>query len=540
MKDYRQYLSQGLISQKHYQHPRDLEFTSYSPFLCSLSGGQDSTSLFFLLFHFFNRLQISSGKVAPLTVFYCHHFWQPKNVFLMRFLLQLTVLFHSHYFVTFSKKSVPNENRSRHLRKKSLSRIAILQKTNTLLTGHTETDRFETIFINLIRGTTGKNFSPRTVFQSKKEETFLFSSFKNNSTNILSFEISCLRFQTFNQKRQEFKKVESSSTFFFVFFSQESLLFCPEILSELDCCQFLNFETHLLLKMRFFETQVNSKNLRSKSGKAKEIERGHKFGNFPKEIKKQRNHFFYSKKNPQQVYFLKQRQGFFSFFQQKSTDSILSSNLYIFRKRTCSKFVRQFWKVKQGYRAKNFRFYKELSSSFCFYSFSSVEIFWWKPFTTTKRIFVKNYLDFFEFPLFTDLTNFSSQFSRNKIRHQFLPFFKLLFHEKIEKLVIQCFQIHGDEHQIIENKVTELLLISFLADSLPHFFQNFSSLERRNPSKWFLANVSQSLQLAFLRKLLFNHKNREGTFLQFSALKNQFFNGPKTINGLNTTFVPHL
>lgn len=516
MKEYLHHLSQGLMSQKDSRHSLDSALNPYSPFLCSLSGGQDSTSLFFLFFHCFNTLQISSGKVSPLTVFYCHHFWQPKNVFLMRFLLQLTVLFHSPYFVTFSKKSVPNENRSRRLRKKSLSRIAILQNTNTLLTGHTETDRFETLFTNVVRGTTVKNFSPRTFFHSKKEEAFLFSSFNHNSTNILYFEIRCLPFKHFYQKKRQFKKVESSWYFFFLFFSQHSL-------PELDWFRNLNFETHLLSKMTFFNTQVRTKNLRCNLEKEAEIERAPKTLKLERETKNQRNQFVYSQKTYQQADLVKQRAGQFSFFQQKSLDSAAFPNLKKLEKTAGPKFERQIWKVKQGSRKNDWRVSKQFSSSFSFYSFSSLELFWWKPFTTTKRFFVKNYLDFYEFPILTDLTNFSCQFSRNKIRHQFLPFFKLLFHQKVEKLVLQCFQIQGEEHEIIENKVSELILISFLAESLSDSFPNFSSLESKNSSKWFLENVSQSLQLGFLQKLMVKHKNREGTFFQFSAFKTQFF-----------------
>lgn len=496
MKGYLQSVSQDLTSQKDFAHSLDSLRNQDNFFLCSLSGGQDSISLFFLLFHFLKTLAISSEKETLLTVFYCHHFWQPKNVFLLSFLFQITVLFHCEYFVSFSKKTVPNENRSRQLRKKSLSRISILQNSTTLLTGHTETDRIETLFINLIRGTTVKNFSYRKIFYFKKEEIFLFSSFNQSSMNIFCLKNGFI--DPTNQKNVQFQKVKFSCSPFFVLFSQESRLSQTHILGTVDQCNPLsNFKI-------YFTNQIGISNKKSKT--LGERAPNYFSGKLEKRHKQQRTHFFYRQKPYKKFQFLKRKQNLFSFFQKISPNSVSPPIC-----RVNSQFLKE----------NDFRFQTASSSSFSFYSFSSVEVSWWKPLMTTKRLFVRNCLDFYQFPVLTDLTNFSYQFSRNKIRHQFIPFLKSFFHEKVDRVVLQCFQIEGEEHEIIENQMRELLLIALLAESL--FVLTLAQVEPRNPAKWFLANISHSLQLAFLQNLLFLYRNREGTFLQISALKNRLF-----------------
>lgn len=496
MKDYLKSVSNGIASRKDFGDSFGSLVNSPTSFLCSLSAGQDSISLFFLFFHFLNTVQMSVEKEASLTVFYCHHFWQPKNVFLISFLFQLTLLFRCQYFVSFSKKSVPNENRSRRLRKKSLSRVSILQNTTSLLTGHTETDRIETLFTNLIRGTTVKKFASQPFFHLKKEEIFLFSSFNENFLTIQFLTSKSLINQTFHQKTRRFQKMKSSCSTFFVFFSKKPRFFHTPILAHVGrCYNFSHFRGAFPDQIGYVTKKVQPS-----------LERIPNSGKHEKGGKHQRNHFFYLQKNYEQIQFSNTKQNFFCFFRTKSLKPVSLS----------------FFEVSSPCWKKNdFVFHKPSSSSFSFYSFSSLELVWCKPFNTTKRLFVKNCLDFYHFPVLTDLTNFSYKFSRNKIRHQFLPFFKQVFHDKAEKLIVHCFQIYGKEHEVTENTVREFLFISLLAESF--FFFNLVEFKQRKAAKWFLENLPDYLQLNFLQTLLFQYRNNDGTFFQISALKTRLF-----------------
>ena len=496
MKDYLKSVSNDIPSRKDFGDPLGSLLNSPTSFLCSLSAGQDSISLFFLFFHFLNTVQMSSEKERSLTAFYCHHFWQPKNVFLISFLFQLTVLFHCQYIVSFSKKSLPNENRSRRLRKKSLSRVSVLQNTTNLLTGHTETDRVETLFTNLIRGTTVKNFASQPHFHLKKEEMFLFSSFNENFINIQFLTSKCSILQTFHQKSMRFQKVKASRSTFFVLFSKKRRFFDTPILAHVSrCYTFSHFRGA-------FPDQIGDVTKKVQPS----LERAPNSVKPEKGDKHQRNQFFYLQKNYEQIQFSNTKPKFFCFFLNKSLKPVCFPVFEV---------------TSPCWKKNDFLFHKPSSSSFSFYSFSSLKLVWYKPLNTTKRLFVRNCLDFYHFPVLTDLTNFSYKFSRNKMRHQFLPFFKQVFHDKAEKLVVQCFQIYGKEHEVTANTVRELLFIFLLDESL--FCFNLVEFEQRKSAQWFLENLPDSLQLDFLQTLLFQYKNSEGTFFQISALKKRLF-----------------
>jgi len=525
MKAYIEYLSQGSNRQKNFQYSLDYLVNQHSIFLCSLSGGQDSISLFFLLFHFLNNSQQVSQKETSLTVFYCHHFWQPKNIYLVSFLFQLSLVFQCEFFVSFSKKIIPNENRSRRLRKKSLSRISILQNTTRLLTGHTETDRIETLFTNFMRGTTVKNLNSTTFFNFKKEESFLFSPFNKNFINLFCLQNIVLVAKTFKGKDMVFKKARSCCLIFSVFYFQESCFSNNQVLSKLER------SLHVSLLQTSFSDHVG----RKKSKRC--IKKFPPFSEI-KEQKRQSNDFFYFPRKEKQFQFWNRKQISFSFFQKKDPTSLCLAFGEVSSLNIRSHKLKVSWNkpslvphfqsncgievnFKPGCQKNAWKTTKLSSSSFSLYGFSSVDVFWFKPFISTKRLFIRNCLDFYRLPALTDLTNFSYHFSRNKIRHHFLPFLKRFSHEKMEKGVVQCFKIHGDEHDIIEIKVRELVLISLVVESI--FVPQLPKLERKPFSKLLRSTISDSLQLAFLQSLLLKYKNRDGTFFQISSLKTRVF-----------------
>lgn len=528
MKAYIEYLSQGSNRQKNFQYSLDYLVNQHSTFLCSLSGGQDSISLFFLLFHFLNNSQQVSQKEASLTVFYCHHFWQPKNIYLLSFLFQLSVVFQCEFFVSFSKKIVPNENRSRRLRKKSLSRISILQNTNTLLTGHTETDHIETLFTNFMRGTTVKNLNSTTFSNFKKEESFLFSPFNKNFINLFCLQNIVLLAKPFSEKNVILKKARSSCFIFIVFYSQESCFSNNQVLSKLER------SPHFSPVRTSLSDHVDRKNSKACIKRVSPSSERN-------EEKGQGNDFFYFPRKEKQFQFLNRKEISFSFFKKKDPTSLALAFGEVSSQKIWSQKLKVSWNhpslvpqfqskcgmkvnFNPGCQKNACKINKLSSSSFSLYSFSSVDVFWFKPFLSTKRLFIRNCLDFYRLPALTDLTNFSYHFSRNKIRHHFLPFLKRFSHEKIEKGIVQCFKIHGDEHDIIEIKVRELVLISLVIESL--FVAQLPKLERKPFSKLFRATISDSLQLAFLQSLLFKYKNRDGSFFQNSSLKTRLFSIP--------------
>lgn len=162
------------------------------------------------------------------------------------------------------------------------------------------------------------------------------------------------------------------------------------------------------------------------------------------------------------------------------------------------------------------------SVSFCFYSKSVYsKSISWRPLQNTRRFTVSQLIYFYQFPLLTDFTNFSCRFSRNKIRHHFLPFIRTLFHKKIESLLLNCFQTIGKEREEIEKKLIEFWF-------LRHFFDSKSLKKRIRPFKkdkltahLLGTTYYENLQGQILQQIIYDYRTIELSFLQISHMKSQ-------------------
>lgn len=104
---------------------------------------------------------------------------------------------------------------------------------------------------------------------------------------------------------------------------------------------------------------------------------------------------------------------------------------------------------------------KQLSScSFCLYSRNfTIQIIYEKPLLEKARFTISKLVKFYDFPLITDMSNFSTNFSRNKIRYHFLPLIRYLFHTKFEFLIKNFLRTLELEQKILDNEISG---ISFL------------------------------------------------------------------------------
>lgn len=185
-------------------------------------------------------------------------------------------------------------------------------------------------------------------------------------------------------------------------------------------------------------------------------------------------------------------------------------------------------------------FKNQISSSFCYFSQNYArQIKLTKPLKKTPRVAVSKSLLFYDLPLLNDLTNFSFTFSRNKIRHQFLPFSRALIKLNIEHLLSNFFNILDQEFQEIEKQMqeidflTELLILALMekrkkrAQRGPKFFVSAFSLRRtefENPIPTFSLNFKNTLSKTktcfLLQKLFFEYKNLTLNYLQILQLEN--------------------
>lgn len=137
--------------------------------LCAVSGGQDSILLVILLLHFEKKYNFN------LQILYCHHFWQRTNFAALWLIWKLAFLFKIPISVILTEKSLMTENRAREWRHESYQRITSFSNCNKLSLGHTASDRIETAFWHLIRGSSLKGLT--SIEWEKKMQTSSLSNF---------------------------------------------------------------------------------------------------------------------------------------------------------------------------------------------------------------------------------------------------------------------------------------------------------------------------------------------------------------------------
>ncbi len=118
--------------------------------LLALSGGQDSACLLLLL------LQLETKWGWDLHVAHCNHLWQPDSPYLFKQVLNLCFLLNVSSCLSIAPQAVASEQKARDWRYQWLQRMSQVCQVDALLTGHTATDRTETVFLHLTRGSGGR------------------------------------------------------------------------------------------------------------------------------------------------------------------------------------------------------------------------------------------------------------------------------------------------------------------------------------------------------------------------------------------------
>ena len=152
-----------------------------------------------------------------------------------------------------------------------------------------------------------------------------------------------------------------------------------------------------------------------------------------------------------------------------------------------------------------------------------------KPLNKTTRFSVSKLVNLYNFPLIIDVTNFSSRFSRNKIRHQLIPFVRSLVHSNVEFLLTNFFKMIDEEHKDREQDVEQVYFI--LKCLKIKFVKNrIASVDRKLPLEIPRISQSYSLQIviknisrtesrSFIQKLFFKYKNINLNYCQILKLE---------------------
>ncbi|MDX2240910.1 MAG: tRNA lysidine(34) synthetase TilS [Leptolyngbyaceae cyanobacterium bins.302] len=116
------------------------------PILVAVSGGQDSLCLAKLL------LDLQPKWQWQLAIVHCDHRWRADSSANAAFVQHLAQTWKLPYFQQTADEIPPTEATAREWRYAALATIAQQQGYDQVVTGHTASDRAETLLYNLIRG----------------------------------------------------------------------------------------------------------------------------------------------------------------------------------------------------------------------------------------------------------------------------------------------------------------------------------------------------------------------------------------------------
>lgn len=463
--------------------------------LCTISGGQDSILNFFLLLH--------TSKKKYLQILYCQHFWQIKNFFTARFIFQISYLIKVPYTLILPQNILLNENESRDWRKQNFVRFSQIEHILTSFTGHTETDTLEKNLNNLFRGTSPAGVSCFSFLNSKKNVGRFFSSLNLNTCFSRKFEktrhVSDSQELVTQKKNNKKKKQTLQNSINLNFISgDKNRVFFNERNKRNNKAANLSPKLSWLSESKI-TVSSNSSNLRNiRNSKRYNQQKTFQFCKIRKT--------FHSKK-----VWLNHYKNIFHFFE--NTKPLLN---YHPNK-----------KLKQR---KSYSFYFSNQSL-------KMQIELIKPLEKIPRFSVSRLLKLYKLPILIDITNFSSAFSRNKIRHQLVPFLRSLIHLNVELLLTHFFKMIKYEHEDRKTEIDELRLIfkfvnskhvkkiNYFESNLKKLFLdesivfNWNSLIlKKNSTKRLLQTVSGNQTRSFIQKLFFEYKNVNLNYSQILKL----------------------
>lgn len=489
--------------------------------LCSFSGGQDSTIVFFSLFH---RKRLNQ----TINIVYFHHFWQIQNFQASKGIFHLSFNLKISYSIILSTHSLSNENRSRNWRKKNLYRFSNSQWTSTIVTGHTQTDSLETNLNNIIRGTSSKGVSFRNCFGANRQEKFY--SYQNAPGYcfyplVFSTSFVVLKFLSQPKTLSYVKKIRLRSKIFFAkvnSFSEKCLL---PVLQR----KFVRKNNPATEKLQSF--QHSKLMVGSTAFKAKGLS---KTKNFSKEICRKKKlisglHFQWrdSSKN-----ILLETPFYPNFFKVR-----IKRHFWDIQSLEIQGKFRNLWFCKQEEfpvsenLKKNKFFYHCLhnsrsitnSNSFYFLKFSEQRTIKQKiPLKNQTRITVSKVAKIYNLPIFHDLTNFSYQSSRNKIRHIVFPLIGSIFQKKVDCSFTQFFSIlitETWESETVSEKISFLIDFFCLPSAdYSNLARNCKKNETYTFKKFLLIYICEKSQLNFqvylIKKIIRDYTERELSFNQ--------------------------
>nr|YP_009105393.1 hypothetical chloroplast RF62 [Koliella longiseta]AIT94037.1 hypothetical chloroplast RF62 [Koliella longiseta] len=143
----------NLINQTHLTITKQNVVSPTQFILITISGGQDSLCLFFILLHLKRQWKWRFGLL------YCNHFWQIDSFYINSLICKLGFFFLLPAYLSLPSGNIFSEQKSRTWRYGQFGRLSNFYKYDIIFTGHTSTDKIETVLLQLLRGTGTRGLS---------------------------------------------------------------------------------------------------------------------------------------------------------------------------------------------------------------------------------------------------------------------------------------------------------------------------------------------------------------------------------------------
>lgn len=447
--------------------------------LCSVSGGQDSLLLFLLLLHLQNQWNLK------ITILHFNHFWQQKNFFSMQQIWKVSFVFKNPVYLIPAENLLKNEKKSRLWRQQGISRINNIENSNIIFTGHTATDRIETAFWHLIRGTSPQGFlslkwqthlfsqyyyfsSPiflkKNYFNSKNYSSLFFFQARKNSIRVYSYSIFNVFKKAFNVKeniildKKENKKINikfQRTRKRIIKIKSQKIQNLANSCSYIIMSQYIN---PLVLDTRSFHQIILDGNF---------------IGNTCD--------FYRTKKKINLV--LKNQKQYFSFL-----NSIFLKNDSLKKNQTRYSFL-----------------------NFFLFSHKSKIL---RPLLFCHRKEITFFCKKYRIPIVFDPTNQKLFCSRNRVRHQLFPILRYFFNPNTDYQINNFLEISVEEQKYIDY-IMQKIIQSWLKTDFPQQYMKYQ-----------LRLVPIPIQRRLIHKLLQSYTNYTPNSLQIEKLKiniNKFF-----------------
>lgn len=464
---------------------------------CAQLGGSELEKSFAIK----NKLKKKRAKKNDnfRYIVYCQHFWQSKNFFCSEVLFELSWLGELSYTLILAQTSVQSENKARVWRKKTLIRFSQLQKIFSVGLGQTKSDFIEKTINNIFRGTSPKSFSKSSDLSFHYSTNSFFTSsivkpqirlsienlFAGNTAQDFLFWTHAPKNFQFLKKDDFLKHVSSTFTVFKTTKQQNTLTISK---SWTESMLVENFEK-ILEKGSKKEKQRN--NTRKNRLRLASYGAGPKFcKNFGNGLKKGKE---FISKNPifelprkktfekSSKNWLKTRRLIKQLYSKPTELNLFISHncccfpLKIITKLTLLRVVktedcckREFisFLVSRKKKSNNFVVMEFFSLSFCLtQKIVQKTRTQQTPTNFLTRLQVSKFIKFYDLPVLHDITNFSTIFSRNKLRHVFIPFTRLIFAPQFENVYSNFSYLVGQDHQQIQIEISKFKKIFNLSSS---------------------------------------------------------------------------